>query len=113
MCIFLGGVLGTLARGGADELLATDGTGWPWATLAVNVLGAGLLGWSTVALTGHTARRQFLGTGFCGALTTFSTLQLELYRMVDGGRIGRALLYVGASLALGLAAAVGGRRLAR
>lgn len=111
--VFLGGVLGTLARAGVDEALPTGGPAWPWATFLVNVLGAGLLGWSAVALTGHRLRRQFIGMGFCGALTTFSALQLELYRMVDDGHFGRALLYAAASLALGLPAAVAGRRLAR
>jgi CrcB protein len=111
--IFAGGMLGTLARAGLSELLPAGAPGWPWATLIVNLAGAVLLGWSTVALTGHRVRRQLVGTGFCGALTTFSTLQLELYRMVDDGRVGRALLYAAVSVALGVPAAVAGRRLAR
>jgi CrcB protein len=110
--VFLGGVLGTLARAGVNEALPAGGPAWPWATLAVNVFGAGLLGWSTVALTGHGLRRHLVGTGFCGALTTFSTFQLELYRIADDGRVGLALLYAAASIALGLAAALAGRRLA-
>jgi CrcB protein len=113
--VFLGGILGTLARAGVAEALpagGAGGVGFPWATLLVNLAGAALLGWAAVALTGHPVRRHLVGTGLCGALTTFSTFQLELYRMVDDGRLGRALLYAGASLAAGLAAAVAGRRLA-
>ena len=106
-------MLGTLARAGVVEALPAGGPGWPWATVLVNVAGAALLGWSTVALTGHRRRRQFVGTGFCGALTTFSTLQLELYRMVDDGRAGLALAYAVVSIGLGLSAAVGARALAR
>jgi len=111
--VFAGGVVGTLARAGAEELLASGGPGWPWATLVVNVIGAALLGWATVVLTSRPVRRQLVCTGFCGALTTFSTFQLELYRMVDGGRAGTALLYAAVSLAAGMGAAVAGRRLAR
>jgi CrcB protein len=110
--VFLGGILGTLARAGVAEALPAGGPDVPWATLLVNLAGAALLGWAAVALTGHQLRRHLVATGLCGALTTFSTFQLELYRMVDDGRLGRALLYAGASLAAGLAAAVAGRRLA-
>jgi len=114
--VFIGGVLGTLARAGLSEALPAGGVGgggFPWATLLVNLAGAALLGWSTVALTGHRVRRQLVGTGFCGALTTFSTFQLELYRITDDGRVWLAVLYATVSLALGLAAALAGRRLAR
>jgi CrcB protein len=113
VAVFVGGMLGTLARAGLSEALPAGGPAWPWATLVVNLAGAGLLGWSTVALTGHRVRRQLLGTGFCGALTTFSAFQLELYRMTDDGRAGLAVLYAAVSVALGLGAALAGRRLAR
>jgi CrcB protein len=111
--VFVGGMAGTLARAGVAEALHAGGSAFPWATLLVNVAGAALLGWTAVALTGHSVRRHLVGTGVCGALTTFSTFQLELYRMVDGGRTGRAVLYAAVSLAAGLAAAVVARRLAR
>jgi CrcB protein len=110
--VFVGGMAGTLARAGVAEALPAGGPAFPWGTLLVNLAGAALLGWAAVALTGHQVRRHVVGTGLCGALTTFSTFQLELYRMVDDGRLGRALLYAGASIAAGMAAAVAGRRLA-
>ena len=61
---------------------------WPWATFLVNIVGAFPLGYFATRLQERLPlsayRRPFLGTGFCGALTTFSTMQLELLRMLDG-----------------------------
>jgi fluoride exporter len=107
--IYAGGAVGALARAGlATTSSAADGTRWPWATFAVNVVGAFLLGWLATRLQERLPlsayRRPLLGTGFCGALTTFSTMQLELVRMLDAHRYGLAAGYVAASLALGYAA---------
>ena len=104
--VFIGGVVGAMARAGVLEALPHDPGHWPWATLLVNVAGAFILG----AVAAHGARRALLGQGFCGALTTFSTLQLELLQMLDSGRVGLALAYAAVSLALGVAAAELGRR---
>ena len=106
--VFIGGVAGALARAGVAEAVPPEAGHWPWATLLVNVAGAFVLG--AVAARGY--RRALLGQGFCGALTTFSALQLELLHMLDAGRAGLALAYAAASLALGLAAAELGRRAA-
>jgi len=106
--VFAGGVAGAMARAGVLEALPHDPGRWPWATLLVNVAGAFVLG----AVAAHGPRRALLGQGFCGALTTFSTLQLELLQMLDAGRTGLALAYAGVSLAAGLAAAELGRRAA-
>jgi CrcB protein len=106
--VFAGGVAGALARAGVVEALPHDPGQWPWATLLVNVAGAFVLG--AVAARGR--RRALLGQGFCGALTTFSTFQLELLQMLDDGHEALALAYAAASLAAGLAAAELGRRAA-
>ena len=106
--IFAGGVLGALARAGLEEAVATDAGHWPWATFAVNIAGAALLGYFVTRLQERLPlsayRRPFLGTGICGALTTFSTMQLELLEMLDADRYGLAALYAGGSIAAGFAA---------
>jgi CrcB protein len=103
--IFLGGALGALVRAGLAEVLPDPGVGWPWATFVVNVIGAVLLGYWFTTLPHTQYRRPLLTTGFCGALTTFSTVQVELVEMIDAGRVGLACLYLGASIAAGLAGA--------
>jgi CrcB protein len=100
--IFLGGALGALLRAGLAEAFPVSAAGWPWATFLVNVTGAALLGYWYTALPHTSYRRPLLTTGFCGALTTFSTVQLELLEMIDAGRIGLACLYLGTSLVAGL-----------
>ena len=119
LAVAAGGALGALARRGLNEWLpGAGGThGWPWATFAANLVGAAVLGVLLAAVAHLPARmvllRPFLGAGFCGALTTFSTLQLELIRLGRDGHVGLAAAYVGASLAGGLAlAAIGWQALA-
>jgi CrcB protein len=106
--IFAGGCIGALARAGLSEAIAADPARWPWATFSVNVLGAALLGYFATRLQERLPparyRRPFLATGFCGALTTFSTLQVELIRMLDAGHVALALGYALASLAAGFGA---------
>jgi CrcB protein len=100
--IFLGGMLGTLLRVGMLEWLGEGAPGWPWATFVVNFVGTFLLGAFIAALPPATRRRPLLTTGFCGALTTFSTLQLELLTMLEAGEIATAVGYLGGSLLAGL-----------
>ena len=78
------------------------------ATLIANVVGTVILGWVVAA----ERWRALVGTGFCGALTTFSTLQVQLVELVDAGRAGLAATYLAVSLVCGLVAAELGRRLA-
>jgi len=111
--IFAGGALGALARAGLAEAVPHAHGAWPWATLAANLAGALLLGWAVTRLPPDSYRRPFLGTGLCGALTTFATLQLELLQLLDDGAWGLAAAYVAVSLAGGLAAVRLGVALAR
>jgi CrcB protein len=105
--IFAGGFVGAIARAELVEALPYRG-GWPWATFLVNVVGALLLGYFTTRLQERLPvsayRRPLLGTGVCGALTTFSTMQVELLRMLDAHRIGLALAYALVSVAAGFVA---------
>jgi CrcB protein len=111
--IFLGGALGTLARAGVVEALGHGAPEWPWATFGVNVVGAFLLGWFVIGLPEQGYRRPLLMAGFCGSLTTFSTLQLELLEMLDAGRVGLAAVYAGGSIAAGYLGVVAAGGMAR
>ncbi len=106
--MFVGGALGGLARSVLETVAAPDPARWPWPTFAVNIVGAFLLGYFTTRLLERlpvsSYRRPLLGTGLCGGLTTFSTLQVEVLRMAQHGRPGLALGYLAASVALGLLA---------
>ena len=109
--IAAGGAVGALARVAAERALPHDPGAWPWATFAVNLAGALLLGWLYGALPRSTYRRGLIGTGLCGALTTFSTLQVELVELARDGTAALTAGYAAASIALGLAAALAGVRL--
>lgn len=111
--IFAGGCAGTLARAGLVEAIHHRAGHWPWQTFAANVLGALLLGLFAARLRAPGNRRLFLTTGLCGALTTFSTFQLELLHMLDRHRDALALGYAAASIAAGFAAIVTGAALGR
>lgn len=106
--IFVGGALGAAARAVLAELFATEPGAWPWPTFAANIAGALLLGYFTTRLQERlplsSYRRPFLGTGLCGALTTFSTMQIELLRMLDHHAYGMAIGYAAASIGCGLLA---------
>lgn len=105
--IFAGGFAGAVVRAELADHLPYDPGSWPWATFVANVIGAFLLGYVVTRLQERLPlsayRRPLLGTGFCGALTTFSTMQLELLWMLDAGRLGLALAYAGVSVAAGFA----------
>jgi fluoride exporter len=100
--IFCGGALGALLRAGLVEAAGDPAPAWPWATFGVNVAGAFLLGVLVTLLSPGTRGRPFFTTGFCGALTTFSTVQVEVLKMLEAGRLGTAALYVGGSVLAGL-----------
>lgn len=115
--LLAGGFAGTVLRASVADAWSHDPASWPWATFVVNVAGALLLGLVVAGLARRPAPdarlRALLGTGFCGGLTTFSTLQLEVVRMLDHDAVGLALGYVAASLVAGLTAVAVGVRIMR
>ncbi len=106
--IFVGGALGTLLRAALSEAFPQSATSWPWPTFVVNVVAAFLLGYFVTRLQERlplsSYRRPLLGTGLCGGLSTFSTMQVELLKMIDTGAYWLALGYAAASVAAGYTA---------
>lgn len=114
--IYAGGAIGALARVGLAEGAPHGAGAWPWATFAVNMAGALLLGYFVARLHDYpedSLAHPFLTTGICGTLTTFSTLQLELFQMVEAGHLALAASYVGITLASGYLAVRTGMALER
>jgi CrcB protein len=99
LAVALGGALGAVGRYGVSLAVPTrpDG-GFPWATLAVNLLGSTLLGaFAGLAVGGRLgppAVQAALGAGFCGAFTTFSTFALDAVTLLRGGHFGVAATYL-------------------
>ncbi len=102
--IYAGGVAGALLRVGLAQAFPPAPGAWPWPTFVANLAGALLLGYFYALTRDHPEERlahPFLATGICGTLTTFSTLQLELYELLGEGAIGLAAGYCAATLAAG------------
>ncbi|MGV3616169.1 MAG: fluoride efflux transporter CrcB [Fimbriimonas sp.] len=118
LLLALAGSFGTLARYGV-ALLAQNfaqATGFPLGTLIVNVVGSFLLGFvATVAVTRIPAAdlRLVVGVGFLGAFTTFSTFELDCFRLLEEKAYLRFGLYATGNLLLGLFAVLAGRLVAQ
>ena len=119
LALAIAGATGTLARYGLGLLIAGWlrglGSSFPLGTLVINVLGSFVLSYvTTLALNGRLSLdvRLAMGTGFCGAFTTFSTFELEAHGLISRGANLEAGLYVMGNLILGFAAVLVGRWLA-
>jgi CrcB protein len=114
--IFVGGCLGGLARYAATKAWPTPNGRFPWTILAVNTAGAFLLAVIVVLaadLVSSRYLRPLLGTGFCGAFTTFSSIVVTSDQLIADRRPGVATTYLAASIVAGLAAASAGLVTAR
>lgn len=117
LSVLAGGAIGSLARWSVGELIEAESGAFPWATLAVNVTGAFLLGAAGALLIERVAgaglMRTFFLIGLLGAYTTFSAMAMEGVLLIEGGRIAAAMTYWVATLLLGQTAAFSGVRLGR
>jgi CrcB protein len=115
--VAVGGLVGGALRYAVGLWVPTSPTGFPWAVFAVNTAGAFVLALLLVlvleVLPPTTYLRPLIGTGFCGALTTFSSVVTGADQLVARGSGGLAAGYLAASLAAGLTAVVTGIALAR
>jgi CrcB protein len=106
--IFAGGAVGAVLRVWLGRHFTAAAPNWPWVTFAINVSGSFALAYFATRLQERlpqsTYRRPLLGTGFCGAYTTFSTMQVELVKMVEVHRYGLAVGYAFASIVAGYTA---------
>lgn len=115
--IFAGGAVGTVLRAALAQAFRHSPTAWPWPTFAANLAAAFLLGYAATRLQERLPlsnyRRPLLGTGLCGGLSTFSTMQVELVRMLDAHDYGIAIAYAAASVVAGFLAVYTGVALVR
>lgn len=112
LLVALGAALGAPARYLTDQAVqARFGAAFPWGTLTVNVVGSFLLGFVAGWPAGPGAA-ALVGTGFCGALTTYSTFGYETLRLLETGSRPAALANVLGSVAAGLASGLAGITLA-
>jgi len=111
LLVVAGAVVGAPVRYLTDLLVQSrHDTVFLWGTLTVNVSGSLVLGAVAGAVSGGAPAwlLTLIGTGFCGALTTFSTFGFETLRLVEDGSVVEAFLNAAVSLLVGLVACAGG-----
>ena len=119
LAVAAGGALGAALRHGVGLLAVRHlPAGWPHGTFFVNITGSlmmgVLIGWLAFRSQGEPQTvRLFLATGLLGGFTTFSAFSLEVANFVRQGDAGKAALYAGLSVALGLIALFAGLWIAR
>jgi len=112
LAVAAGGLVGAPSRYLLDRAISRrTGSDLPWGTFVINVTGSllfGLLTGLTLAGLLPEIGKALLGTGFCGAYTTFSTFTFETVRLLEEGRILAAAGHVVISVGIGLVAAAAG-----
>jgi CrcB protein len=117
LLVIAGALVGAPLRYLTDRAIqARHDTGFPWGTFTVNIAGCLVLGVLAGAVNYGAASdsmRLLIGTGFCGALTTYSTFSYETLRMAETGAKFFAAANVTAGVVAGLGAAFTGTALAQ
>jgi CrcB protein len=118
LIVFLGGGLGAATRHGINLGIARLlGTGFPYATLLINITGSVVMGLAAAyfAFKGDATQhwRLFLTTGVLGGYTTFSTFSLDVALLYERGEVGLAALYVVLSVLVSIAGLFAGFALVR
>lgn len=113
LLVAFGGALGASMRFGATQLVTRiAGHGFPYGTMAVNIVGSFAMGllvvWLAVKVDGGTPQRLALATGVLGGFTTFSAFSLDVHTLLARGLVGQAGLYVLGSVVVALAAIFAG-----
>tara|TARA_E500000305_G_scaffold79106_1_gene64892 strand:- start:194 stop:586 length:393 start_codon:yes stop_codon:yes gene_type:complete len=116
--IALGGAIGAVARHSVSVMMGSImGSGFPWGTLTVNIVGSFLMGAlieiSALKLSLSPEMRALLVTGFLGAFTTFSTFSLDVATLYERGNLGLTALYIIVSVVVGISALFGAIALVR
>ena len=120
LLVFLGAGIGGVLRHGVNLVsLKWLGASFPYGTMAVNILGSGVMGLAIGFLAFKAGEgwsqhaRLFLATGILGGFTTFSAFSLDAVLLWERGEAGLAAVYVLGSVLLSLAALVGGLAIMR
>jgi len=118
LSIALGGAIGAVSRHFlATRIMAYMGLGFPYGTLAVNVLGSFIMGLLVTLFAGKFAlsqeARAFLTVGLLGGFTTFSAFSMETMLLFERHTFGLAFLYVAASVILAVGGLFAGMMLGR
>jgi CrcB protein len=117
--VMVGGAIGSALRYHAGKFcFGLFGPGWPWGTLAVNIVGGLVMGlfagWLALRGAGGGEQiRLFVAVGILGGFTTFSSFSLETLLMIERGELGSALTYILVSVIASVGALALGLGIAR